>query len=158
MMMMSYLFAIVIYINHVEHLFNYFFRLYIMHTWKYPTFKQCFKLLLLFLFLYSHISSKHLKFEYLNIFIYIWICRVLFTWLALMKLKEKELNCTLDAHTYLNLFTSSRCCQMGEKFPMTFISIRENEWRINVSMRMYSHTYIHRHSFDWKWSKNSGML
>jgi hypothetical protein len=32
MMMMSYLFAIAVYVNHVEHLFNYSFRLFIMHT------------------------------------------------------------------------------------------------------------------------------
>ncbi len=31
------------------------------------------------------------------------------------------------AYTYLNLFTSSRCRQMGEKFPVTFISIRERK-------------------------------
>jgi hypothetical protein len=59
-----------------------------------------------------------------------------------MELKEKELNCTLDAHAYLNLFTLSRCRQMGEKFSMTFISIIESETRINVSKRMYSYTYI----------------
>lgn len=45
------------------------------------------------------------------------------------KKRETKL-CTLDAHAYLNLFTSSRCWSIrtGERiFPMTFIAIRQSE-------------------------------
>lgn len=121
------------------------------HSWQDPPIKQSLKLLLLFS--YSHISSKCLKLNYLNDEYVASYSVGWFQWNCSLSLSEWERKgetklCTLDAHAYLNLFTSSRCWSIrtGERiFPMTFIAIRRRaraRQRINASKWVRLHSLI----------------
>ena len=121
------------------------------HSWQDPPIKQSLKLLLLFS--YSHISSKCLKLNYLNdeyvasysVGWFQWNCS-LPLWMRERKGETKL--CTLDAHAYLNLFTSSRCWSIrtGERiFPMTFIAIRRRE-RAGARQRINASKWVRLHS------------